>query len=97
MDFIAAETVQGPDQIAMDSDIAHAIDVWLGQLDDKQQEVIVRRFGLHGHDYATLEEVSAAMEITRERVRQIQMNALKRLKRILEQEGGSRELFLQSS
>ena len=43
------------------------------------------------------EEVSAVMQITRERVRQIQMNALKRLKRILEQEGGSRELFLQSS
>lgn len=97
MDFIAAETVRGPDQVAMESDVCEAIDVWLSQLDDKQQEVIVRRFGLHGHDYATLEEVSAVMQITRERVRQIQMNALKRLKRILEQEGGSRELFLQSS
>lgn len=97
MDFIAAETVRGPDQIAIESDICKALDAWLAQLEPKQQEVIERRFGLHGYDNSTLEEVSAAMDITRERVRQIQLNALKRLKRILEQEGGSRELFLQSS
>ena len=67
------------------------------QLDDKQQEVIIRRFGLHGYDNSTLEQVGKDLQITRERVRQIQLDALKRLRRIMEMEGGSKELYLQSS
>lgn len=97
MDFVSADTVKRPDEETMTDDICHAIEAWLGQLDVKQQEVIVRRFGLHGHDSATLEQVGEALHITRERVRQIQLDALKRLRRILEMEGGSRELYLQSS
>ncbi len=97
MDFVATKSVKGPDEEAMSKDISNAVDTWLNQLESKQQEVIVRRFGLHGHDNATLEQVGKDLQITRERVRQIQLDALKRLRRILEMEGGSRELFLQSS
>ncbi|MGB1309563.1 MAG: RNA polymerase sigma factor RpoS [Leucothrix sp.] len=97
MDFVSTKTVKGPDEVAMNNDISHAVDTWLGQLETKQQEVIVRRFGLHGHDHSTLEQVGKELQITRERVRQIQLDALKRLRRILEMEGGSSELFLQSS
>jgi RNA polymerase nonessential primary-like sigma factor len=97
MDFVASKKVKGPDEETMNTDIANAVDTWLGQLEAKQQEVIVRRFGLHGHDNSTLEQVGKDLHITRERVRQIQLDALKRLRRIMEMEGGSRELFLQSS
>ena len=97
MDFVSTKDVKGPDEVTMSNDIANAVDTWLGQLEDKQQEVIVRRFGLHGHDNSTLEQVGKDLHITRERVRQIQLDALKRLRRIMEIEGGSRELFLQSS
>lgn len=97
MDFVSADTVKRPDEETMNKDICAAIETWLGQLDTKQQAVLVRRFGLHGHDHSTLEEVGEELHITRERVRQIQLDALKRLRRILEMEGGSRELYLQSS
>ena len=97
MDFVSADSVKRPDEEVMSVDVSNSIEAWLGQLDAKQQEVIVRRFGLHGHDISTLERVGEELEITRERVRQIQLDALKRLRRILEMEGGSRELYLQSS
>ncbi|HEV2523741.1 MAG TPA: sigma-70 family RNA polymerase sigma factor [Gammaproteobacteria bacterium] len=60
---------------------------WLKQLPQKYKEVIVRRFGLLGHEPATLEAVGVEVGITRERVRQIQTEALKRLRRLLEKEG----------
>lgn len=59
----------------------------MSQLNDKQQEIIARRFGLHGYDKATLEEVGEAVGLTRERVRQIQLEALHKLRKIIEQEG----------
>lgn len=97
MDFISTDTVKRPDEEAMSVDVSNSVEAWLSQLESKQQAVIVRRFGLHGHDNATLEQVGEELQITRERVRQIQLDALKRLRRILEMEGGSRELYLQSS
>ncbi len=59
----------------------------LDELPDKQQEVVSRRFGLRGHDPATLEEVGLQIGLTRERVRQIQVEALRRLRRSLENDG----------
>ena len=56
---------------------------WLTKLNDKQREVVERRFGLHGYEHSTLEQVAAELGVTRERVRQIQMDALKRLRHIL--------------
>jgi DNA-directed RNA polymerase sigma subunit (sigma70/sigma32) len=50
-------------------------------------DVIVRRFGLRGHDVTTLEEVGKAIGLTRERVRQIQVDALRELKAQLAAEG----------
>ncbi|OGT35969.1 MAG: RNA polymerase sigma factor RpoS [Gammaproteobacteria bacterium RIFCSPHIGHO2_12_FULL_37_14] len=57
------------------------------ELHEKQREVLCRRFGLGGYDRQTLEEVGKAVGLTRERVRQIQMNALKALREILEKRG----------
>jgi len=59
----------------------------LNELNEKQREVLCRRFGLGGYDRQTLEEVGAAVGLTRERVRQIQMTALKTLREIMEREG----------
>jgi RNA polymerase nonessential primary-like sigma factor len=60
---------------------------WIDQLSDKQQEVLSRRFGLRGYQTSTLEEVGQEIGLTRERVRQIQVEALRRLREILEKEG----------
>ncbi len=59
----------------------------LKTLSDKQREVLCRRFGLEGYERQTLEEVGKAVGLTRERVRQIQMMALKTLREVLEKEG----------
>lgn len=60
---------------------------WLAELGDKQRCVIERRFGLNGYEIHTLEEVARNMDITRERVRQIQVEALRLLRRMLKREG----------
>ncbi|MES9845799.1 MAG: RNA polymerase sigma factor RpoS [Candidatus Sedimenticola sp. PURPLELP] len=65
------------------------LDDWLSKLNDKQREVVERRFGLHGYENSTLEQVANELGVTRERVRQIQMDALKRLRTILEKDGFS--------
>ena len=94
VDFVSTETSDEPDSKLEDEDITQSVDGWLNQLEFKQKEVIIRRFGLHGHERATLEQVGEALGLTRERVRQIQMDALKRLRRILENKGLSGESLL---
>ena len=94
VDFVSNDHDDDPAGKLEDEDITQSVDSWLEQLEFKQQEVIVRRFGLHGHERATLEQVGEALGLTRERVRQIQMDALKRLRRILENKGLSGESLL---
>ncbi|MEN6629196.1 MAG: sigma factor-like helix-turn-helix DNA-binding protein, partial [Sulfuricella sp.] len=64
---------------------------WLSELGDKQRSVTERRFGLNGHTAQTLEEVADTLDITRERVRQIQLEALQSLRRSLSQKGVSKD------
>jgi len=87
LDTIADENASDPTSFLQVDGINAHIDEWLGKLNDKQREVVERRFGLHGYENATLEQVAQELGVTRERVRQIQMDALKRLRKILEQEG----------
>ncbi|WP_019589550.1 MULTISPECIES: RNA polymerase sigma factor RpoS [unclassified Thioalkalivibrio] len=86
-DILADVNAVEPSSILEDQDIQDLVEEWLGQLDEKQREVLVRRFGLHGFERSTLEKVGAEIGVTRERVRQIQMDALKRLRRLLESRG----------
>jgi RNA polymerase nonessential primary-like sigma factor len=89
LDAIPDENNLDPSELLQDEDIRGNIDLWLNKLSDKQREVVERRFGLHGYDVSTLEEVGAEIGVTRERVRQIQIEALKRLREILESQGYS--------
>ena len=87
LDTIADARVCDPSQLLQDSDIKNSIAEWLDELSDKQCEVVSRRFGLRGYESSTLEEVGREIGLTRERVRQIQVEALKRLRVIMETEG----------
>jgi len=87
LDTIADEKASDPTAWLQADDINAHLDEWLARLNDKQREVVERRFGLHGYENATLEQVAKELGVTRERVRQIQMDALKRLRGILEHEG----------
>jgi len=83
-----------PVETLQENDVQTNIEQWLGQLSEKQREVVERRFGLHGHPVSTLEEVGEEIGVTRERVRQIQMDALRRLRKILEADGFSMDALL---
>ncbi len=94
IDAIPDEYNPDPSVLLQDEDMQHCIESWLGQLTAKQREVVERRFGLRGLDVATLEEVGNALGVTRERVRQIQIEALKRLREVMEREGFSVDTIL---
>jgi RNA polymerase nonessential primary-like sigma factor len=97
LDTIPDEQNMDPSLILQNSDVQRHIDTWLSQLTDKQCAVVERRFGLHGREVATLEEIGNELGVTRERVRQIQIEAIKRLRQILEREGFSLDtLFIES-
>ncbi len=68
---------------------------WLEDLNPKQREVLARRFGLLGYEAATLENVGKEIGLTRERVRQIQVEALKSLRDVLSEQGLSIESLFQ--
>jgi len=94
LDAIPDESNPDPFSFLQDESMRDNLDKWMMQLNDKQREVVDRRFGLHGHDTATLEEVGNEIGVTRERVRQIQLEALKRLREILESDGYTGETLL---
>lgn len=87
LDTISDVRESDPAVLLQDSDLNTSIDKWLCELSEKQREVVARRFGLRGYETSTLEEVGREIGLTRERVRQIQVEALKRLRLILEKQG----------
>jgi RNA polymerase primary sigma factor len=83
-DFVADESSESPFETATENmqraDVQRALDA----LPKRERQVIELRYGLRGHEPLTLEEVGRAFGITRERVRQIENNTLRRLKRLPE-------------
>ena len=78
-DFIPDKMEQSPDLILGDSETMEQLRDLVGQLSEREHEVLQMRFGLDGHNVMTLEEVGLAVGCTRERVRQIQNKAIKKL------------------
>tara|TARA_R110002167_G_scaffold187278_3_gene388422 strand:+ start:756 stop:1745 length:990 start_codon:yes stop_codon:yes gene_type:complete len=87
LDVIADDRGHGPEENLQDSDIKLNIIKWLEDLNPKQREVLARRFGLLGYEPSTLENVGIEIGLTRERVRQIQVEALRRLRDMLGHKG----------
>ncbi|MFT4798483.1 MAG: RNA polymerase nonessential primary-like sigma factor [Candidatus Azotimanducaceae bacterium] len=95
LDTVADVKQADPAEQLQDSDLRSNIDHWLSELSEKQREVISRRFGLRGYEMSTLEEVGQEIGLTRERVRQIQVEALRRLRETMESQGLSAEAIFQ--
>jgi len=87
VDTIADEHISDPEELSGDDDIAATLDNLVGELTPKQQEIICRRFGLRNYDVSTLEEVGKAVGLTRERVRQIQIEILAQLQSTMKKLG----------
>jgi RNA polymerase nonessential primary-like sigma factor len=81
-----------PADILQDNNLHDQLEAWLSELADTQREVIARRYGLLGYERETLEEVGKSINLTRERVRQIQVEALKTLRKVMEKHGFSRDI-----
>ncbi len=87
VDTIADEHISNPEELSGDDDIAATLDKLVAELTPKQQEIICRRFGLRNYDVSTLEEVGKAVGLTRERVRQIQIEILAQLQSTMKKLG----------
>ena len=96
IDILADDDSVGPDYEVQDEDISNSVVKWLNELNTKQREVLARRFGLLGYEPSTLEDVGAEIGLTRERVRQIQVEALKRLRDLLGSQGLSVEALFRN-
>lgn len=87
VEVLADDQHSGPEEDRQVGDVHHNIEQLLDELNDKQREVIARRFGLRGYEPSTLEDVGAEIGLTRERVRQIQVEALRKLRVLLQNRG----------
>jgi RNA polymerase nonessential primary-like sigma factor len=91
LDIMTDEAASGPEVQIEQEELSEYVDRWLKQLPEKHREVLLRRYGLWGYAASTLEQVAQEMQVTRERVRQIQMEAVKKLREILKAEGFTAE------
>ena len=82
-----SDSLYSPAKTVEQEDFSDLLDDWLSELPEKQREVLVRRFGLRNHNPQTLETVGQEIGLTRERVRQIQVDALRRLRKVLQKHG----------
>lgn len=89
MDNLPDEQRGDPGVLLQEQNLQESIEQWLERLSAKHRDVLARRFGLRGHDGGTLEDVGKEIGLTRERVRQIQIEALAKLRRMMERDGFS--------
>ena len=86
-DFVADETVEEPFEAATENLQREDIQTALDSLPERERQVIELRFGLGGEQPRTLEEVGREFGVTRERIRQIENNTLKKLEGLPEAQG----------
>lgn len=93
-DVIADDQAVNPETALEHEEVVRHIDEWVSELSERHRHVVETRYGLNGRDVVTLETLAQELGITRERVRQLQMEALARLRQRLVREGvGVRSLL----
>jgi RNA polymerase nonessential primary-like sigma factor len=84
---LADDSIPAPDVSIFNTEVESLLKSWIEALNDKQKLVIQHRYGIDDCELLTLEELAVRLEITRERVRQIQLEALGQLRRMLRRRG----------
>jgi len=87
LDVISGQYESNPEKLLEEKNLNECLLTWVGELPSRQKEIISRRYGLLGYETATLEEVGKELGLTRERVRQIQLDALQVLRDAIDQSG----------
>jgi RNA polymerase nonessential primary-like sigma factor len=93
IEAVADHAAASPEWHVAQRELELLMDGWLDGLPPKQRLVIERRYGLNGQDPATLDDLARELDLTRERVRQIQQEALVRLHRVLAARGVKRDVL----
>jgi RNA polymerase nonessential primary-like sigma factor len=93
-DGVADESAASPELLLHVSAIERYVGEWLAELTPRQRSVIERRYGLNGYDVVTLDELAGEMGVTRERVRQIQAEAIEKLRGRIARRGLEKDDFL---
>lgn len=91
---LADEEGSLPDELIQNSEIEGLVHAWIDALNEKQRTVIRHRYGIDECEIMTLEELAAQLGLTRERVRQIQLEALGQLRRSIRRRGISSDVLL---
>ncbi|MCL7463157.1 RNA polymerase sigma factor RpoS [Pseudomonas sp. NW5] len=90
---VLADPQYDPCLLLQRGELERSIEDWLAALPERSLQVVIRRFGLHDQEAQTLEEVGQLLGLTRERVRQLQVEALRSLRTLLESQGLTAELL----
>ncbi len=94
LDTLAAHHSAEPATCVQQEHVNAIVESWVMKLTEKQRAVLERRFGLHGYRRLTLEEIGCEIGVTRERVRQIQLDALQNLRDMMQSNGIEGESLL---
>jgi RNA polymerase nonessential primary-like sigma factor len=93
-DGLVDELTLAPEDVTQAHEVEQLLEQWMATLTPREREVLEGRFGLHDHDPETLDTLSLRLGLTRERVRQVQNEALLKLKRYLSRRGITRHSVL---
>lgn len=93
-DGLVDELTLAPEDVTLAHEVDLLLEEWIGTLSAREREVLEGRFGLHDHDPETLDTLSVRLGLTRERVRQVQNEALVKLKRYLNRRGITRQTVM---
>lgn len=93
LETIPDESGSCPESALERDNLNEKLDAWLDHLTENQRTVIAMRFGLRGYDPCTLEAIGSKINLTRERVRQIQLEAMRKLASIAKEHKISKELI----
>jgi RNA polymerase nonessential primary-like sigma factor len=91
LELVADDQAVDPIGHRLGEEVHRLLDGGLGELSAREREILAGRFGLHGREPQTLEDLADQLTLTRERVRQIQQEALLKLKRMMARQGVGRD------
>lgn len=93
-DSLVDDVTLDPAGVTQAHEVERLLNDWIGTLSEREKDVLQGRFGLDDRDFETLEVLSNRLGLTRERVRQVQNEALTKLKRYLVRRGITRDALL---
>jgi RNA polymerase nonessential primary-like sigma factor len=91
LDRVVDDSAVDPMALTLSNEVEHLLQVGLEELNDREREVLAGRYGLRDREAETLEVLAARLDLTRERIRQIQQEALAKLRRRMIRNGVDRD------